>query len=103
MAGESMTTTTAVPGAATYSAGPTYTTGTTYTTAADVAGRQSYGGSTDGLSLLAQRLQALTDDGVKSEHTRAARARRPRGWGAAAVRAGGRRLGACSAASPGRR
>ncbi|PRW20917.1 GPR1 FUN34 yaaH family [Chlorella sorokiniana] len=53
------TTTTAVPAAATYTTGPT-----TYTTAADV-GRHSYGGSADGLSLLAQRLQALTDDGVK--------------------------------------
>ncbi len=63
MAGEATTTTTAVPEAATYRAGPTYT------TAADIAGR-SYGGSADGLSLLAQRLQALTDDGVKSEHSR---------------------------------
>lgn len=61
MAGETVTTTTAVPGAATYTTGPTYT------TAADVAGRHSYTGSADGLSLLAQRLQALTDDGVKSE------------------------------------
>ena len=61
MATQQTTTTTAVPAAA------AYTTGTTYTTAADVAGRSSTYGGGDGLSLLAQRLQALTDDGVKSE------------------------------------
>ena len=81
MAGETVTTTTtAVPGA--------YTTGA-YTTAADLAGRQSYGGSADGLSLLAQRLQALTDDGVKSERVRGGRAVRP--WhGGVQLPAGGR-------------
>lgn len=98
MAGETFATTTttaAVPGAATYTTGPAYT------TAADVAGRHSYTDSADGLSLLAQRLQALTDDGVKSERPvgvgqgvqGGVGEPAPAGPAAAAV-------GACSAASP---
>lgn len=86
MAGETVTTTTTAAMPATYTTGA-------YTTAADVAGRQSYGGSADGLSLLAQRLQALTDDGVKSERNRGRRGARPRQVGGSCRRAGGRRSG----------
>lgn len=93
MAGETVTTTTTAAMPATYTTGA-------YTTAADVAGRQSYGGSADGLSLLAQRLQALTDDGVKSERIRGGRGVRPRAWlGAAAGRRAAAARGPCRAAS----